>query len=352
MPLDNEPLAKQTHTPRQRPSVLNPNLPRERIEFLLSDAERELAVETFFEKVKEELHIVPAQFSVREYYQEKALIIDDQGERSILNAERPEHPLGKCQASTALLAYCLVSKYTDAIPLYRMAKIMDRNGLHISDTSLARWMVRLGDVLEPLYQHFKTHCLSGDLLQMDETPVQVLDDPSHKGWMWVSRGGPLSQPAVIFDYDTARSSSVIHEHITTFAGRYLQCDGYSAYAKPCAVQNLTRVGCWDHARRKFVDAQKAQPKQPKANKAPSRADQALAMIGKLYAIEKAIKDQTLSERNQARQTQSKAQLEKLHAWLEKHAPKVAKDSHIGKALSSGTSLSVMALMVPFETSMP
>jgi len=73
------------------------------------------------------------------------------------------------------------------------------------------------------------------------------------------------------------------------------------------------VGCWDHARRKFKDAQKAQPASKKSQK-PTKADMALACINKLYLIEREIKESSIDEKYQTRQKQSLPQLEKLKQW--------------------------------------
>lgn len=329
---DNKPTERAPRQSRQKPSVLNPDLPRERVEWCLSDEQRQAAVETFFEKVKEELHVIPAQFVVREYFQEKAVVLDADQERNLQNAPRPVHPLGKCAASTSLLAYILVNKYCDAMPLYRMNKVLKRHGACVSDTSLANWMVGLGGVLTPLVKLIQHRLMQGPLLQIDETPLQVIDAQGKKSWMWVIRGGPPDQPGVVFDFDLSRSSAVVERLIDDFNGHYIQCDGYSAYAKPCADKKLTRVGCFDHARRKFIDAQKTEPKAHKKTK-PSKADMAIALIAKLYRIEREIKELDAPSRHLTRQEKSVPQLEKLHQWLLVNQAKVAKDSLIGKAVN-------------------
>ena len=97
-----------------------------------------------------------------------------------------------------------------------------------------------------------------------------------------------------------------------------QCSGYS---RICAQNNITRIGCWDHAHRKFVEASKAaKPKQVKL----SKADMALSMINKLYAIERGIKDLSVADRYQMRQKHSIPQLNNLKAWLDKNTPRVMK----------------------------
>src|SRR5699024_9974241 len=79
-------------------------LARERIELPLADEDKVGASKVFFAKVKEELHYIPAQLKVLEYWQEKAVFAHAYGEDRIVAAPRPVHPLGKCQATPSLLA--------------------------------------------------------------------------------------------------------------------------------------------------------------------------------------------------------------------------------------------------------
>jgi len=134
---------------KRRQRGFSDKLLRERIELTLSDEEKVGASKTFFTKVKEELQFIPAQLKVLEYWQEKAVFEQD-GEERILAATRPFHPLGKCTATTSLLAYIITSKYADGLPLYRLEHMLKRLGHEISRTSMAHWVIRLDDVFKPL----------------------------------------------------------------------------------------------------------------------------------------------------------------------------------------------------------
>ena len=120
LPEDNLP-----KKPRKKRKGFSDQLPRVRVELVLTDEEKAGASKTFFTKVKQELDIVPAQARVLEYWQEKA-VFEHGGEQQIVAAQRTPHPLGKCIASVQLLAYILISKYADALPLYRLEKILTR----------------------------------------------------------------------------------------------------------------------------------------------------------------------------------------------------------------------------------
>ncbi|WP_419591994.1 IS66 family transposase, partial [Thiolapillus sp.] len=81
----------------------------------------------------------------------------------------------------------------------------------------------------------------------------------------VIRGGPPDRPAVLFEYDPSRSEEVPLRLLDGFRGT-LQTDGYAGYNRVCRENGLTRIGCWDHARRKFVEASQAAPAKKKGKR--------------------------------------------------------------------------------------
>jgi transposase len=309
-------------------------LQRVRIELPLSEEEKAGASQTFFAKIKEELDIIPAQARVIEYWQEKAVFDEPDGSQRIETATRAIHPLGKCMASIQLLAYLLVAKYADALPLYRLEKIFKRHGATISRTTMANWIIGLDGVFKPLIERIRAHQMSGDYLQADETRLQVLKETGKVAtsdkWMWVVRGGPPDRPAVLFDYDASRGEAVALRRFEGFRG-VLQVDGCASYNRVCRENILTRIGCWDHARRKFVEASQAMPTGKKGAKV-SKADVALSKIRKLYAIEKRIESLSPEQKREQRQVLSLPILEAFKVWLEKNSRRVVKDSLTWKAI--------------------
>jgi hypothetical protein len=222
----------------------------------------------------------------------------------------------------------------DGLPLYRLEGILKRYGGDVTRSTLANWMIRLSLQLQPLINLMREEQLSGFLIQADETRIQVLKEPgktpqSNK-YMWVTRGGPPDKPSVLFDYNPSRGKEVPLRLFEGYSG-YLQADGYASYEAVCEAEGITLLGCWDHARRKFKDAQDAQPRKKK-DSPPSKADMALRMIGKLYRIEREIKTLIPEEKYQQRQARSIPVLEKLKAWADKNHDKVPKDSLTGKAM--------------------
>ena len=313
-------------------------LPRHQVHYFLNDDEKAGAVDTFFTVVKEELDIEPAKARVVEHLQEKAVFIDNAdddkaSERRIVAAKRPLHPLNKCIASINLLAYIIIAKYCDGLSLYALENILKRYGGDITRTAMANWVIRLSLELQPLINLARDHQLSYDYLQMDETRVKVLKEPQKSPqsdkWMWVSKGGPPDKPVVLFDYDPSRGAAVPARLLEGFDG-YLQCDGLSSYDKVWHKQGLKQLGCFDHARRKFNEAIKAQPK--KKTTGASIADMAMGKINALYRLERKIKTLSPSERYIQRQEIAVPLLEDLKAWLEDRLVKTDKSGLTYKAI--------------------
>ena len=328
--------ARKARQTRQR--GFSANLVRERIEHKLTELEKAGADTTFFTKVKEELHYIPAQLKVLEHWQEKAVFTSKESmpEEQMIAAQRPVHPFGKCSVTTSLIAHVIVDKYLYGMPLYRQEGKFKNLGHLIQRNNMAQWCMCFADAAKPLLQLMREVQNSGSYLQADETRLQVLKEDGETAqsdkWMWVIRGGPPSQLSVLFEYDPSRAGSVAVRLLDDFKG-VLQADGFSGYSAVCKANSITRIGCWDHARRKFVEAEKSADSKAKAKKGTvSKADVALGYIRKLYRVETNIADKTDEERLKARQEISVPVLNEFKLWLEKNAAKIMKGGALRKAI--------------------
>jgi len=334
---DEDSAAQESKKPRPKRKGLKPNIPRVQQHLLLSDEQRAGAIDTFFETVKEELDITPAQVQVIEILQEKAVYLDENGDRRIISAERKPHPLGKSIVSVSLLAYLIVAKYCDGMPLYRLESILKRYGGSISRSTMARWLIRLAQQLQCVVNLLQEVQLSADYLQGDETRLQVLKesgmDPTGDKWIWAIRGGPPDKPVVFFHYNRSRGGAVAKELLEGFSGRYYQCDGYAGQKIGVGDKNVTVIGCMDHARRKFVTAEKALTAKAKSG-TPAKCTVARSKMDALYRIERQMEKLDLNDeqRYAYRQEHAKPKLDELKNWLEKNSTKVAKDTLTYKAI--------------------
>jgi hypothetical protein len=243
----------------------------------------------------------------------------------------PPQPLPKSNASPGLLAMLLTVKYVDGLPLARFEKVLARHDVTVPRQTLARWVIGASAALQPLHNLMRDVLFDAPFIHMDETVVQVLKEkgksPTSQSYMWVQTGGPPGRSVVIYDYDPTRCGEVPARLLLGYQG-YLMTDGYEGYNKFAKTDGVEHLVCWAHVRRKFVDAVKMQPKGTHGH-----ADHAVAMIGKLYAIEKEHKNSTDDVRYAARQERSNPALDELRDWMEKMLPMVPPKSALGTALS-------------------
>ena len=307
------------------------DLPRIDIIHDLKDAEKVCAkgntLVPMSDKVSEQLDIIPMQLRVIRHIRKQYCCSCCEGQ--IKTATKPKQPIEKSQASAGLLSYIAVSKYADSLPLYRQSQILKRFEIEINRTTMANWMIRCGELIQPLINRLNDQLLSQPYVHMDETTVQVLKEDGKpaesKSYMWVRSAGPPDQRITLFDYAPTRSGSVPENLLSGYQGT-LVVDGYAGYDEVCQQHSLTRLGCWAHARRKFVEVGKASKKKN------SQAAYAIKMIAKLYKIEKEMNEAGKDARFNARQEQAKPILDKLRAWCDDTMIKVPPKTALGKAL--------------------
>ena len=135
---------------------------------------------------------------------------------------------------------------------------------------------------------------------------------------------------ILFHYAAGRGGAVASELMADYQG-YLQTDDYGGYNAIGKDAQITQLGCWAHARRKFIEAQKAIGK----NKRSGKATTAINLIGKLYAIERRLQKAQADEEKiyRVRQQEAEPQLQKLRLWLDTTLHAVTPKGLLGKALS-------------------
>jgi len=334
-PAEDEAVTVPGHTRRKRGRRPLPDtLPRVEVIHVLLDSERicphdSNSLSEIGAVTSEQLDIIPAKIQVIRHIRKQYACSCGQ---CIKTAPLPPQPIPKSQASPGLLAHIAVSKYQDALPLYRQETILQRIGVDLPRATLANWMIQAGALIQPVINLLRDRLLAYDILQMDETPVQVLKEPGRsaqsKSYLWLQRGGPPEQPVVLYDYDPGRGAEVPKRLLAEFKG-YLQTDGYEGYNAVVAANGLAHVGCMAHARRKFYDAVNAQGK----NKSAGKAHRGLALIRNLYRVEKQARKLTPEARHDHRQRHARPILNELRTWLDEVLPQVPPSSATGKALN-------------------
>jgi len=333
------------HT-RQKPKrkPLPPELPRVEIIEDVDDSEKiccGVEMSRIGEEVCEKLDYVPARIQVIRIIRPKYACEICEGVETkgptVKIAPPPAQIIPKGIATPGLVAHIAVSKYADALPLYRQEKIFSRYGIELSRSTMAEWMVKAGWGCNPLMDFLYKELLVGPLINVDETPTLVLNEPGRanttKSYMWVFRGGHHDKPVILFKYSETRSGRIPREVLTGYHG-YCQTDGFSGYdALEASNPDIRLVGCFFHARRNFVKVIDARGKAAK-NK-PGSAEVALDYIGQIYKIEKIARERRLSAEEivALRKERAIPVLEKFKAWMDKRIEQTPPKGLLGQALN-------------------
>ncbi len=317
-------------------------LPVETVEYELEDQECpncESPLHSMKKEVRRELTVIPPKVKITEHVKHvyacrTCQVKGDEDLSPIHSAKTPNPVLPGSFVSPSLLAFIIDNKYRQSLPLYRQEEAFKNYGIDITRQNMANWVIRgTEDWLRPLVERMHELLLEETYLHADETTLTVLDkqgeDTRKKNYMWVYTSSESARPIMIYDYQPSRS----HKHPMNFLKGYqgfLQTDGFSAYKK---LPDVTLVGCFAHARRYFVEAIKAAPKD--ANPAKSLAQEGKKKIDALFSLEKGYKKMGLSpeERQQMRMEEVKPLTDDFHRWLLEAKTKVLPKSALGKAVN-------------------
>jgi transposase len=318
---------------RGKRAPLSPELPRVDIVHDVPEDQRLCPCGTpmveIGEDVSEQLDIVPMQVRVLRHIR-KRYGCPGSAHAPVV-AALPAQPLPKSNASPDLLAMLLTVKFADGLSLARFEYVLERAGVAVPRQTLARWVIGAAGVLQPLHNLMRDELFNASVIHMDETVVQVLKEPgkspTSQSYMWVQTGGPPERPVVVFDYDPSRSGKVPVRLLEGYQG-YLMTDGYDGYNALAKAEGIEHLACLAHARRRFVEATRVQPKGKRG-----RADEAIELIGRLYGIEREYKEAKDDERLVARRTRSVPILAELRAWLDATLPGVPPKTALGEALA-------------------
>ncbi|AWX99279.1 transposase [Marinomonas primoryensis] len=333
---DSQTVSYTRTKPKRKP--LPKDLPRETVVVDVTESDKTCAccqtpLHRIGEDTSEKLEFLPAQLKVIETVRPKYAC--RQCEKSevtttIKQASIPPSIIPKGIATPSLLSQVITGKFQYSLPLYRQEAMFKQYGIELSRQTMSDWMLKCSSALQPLYDRLHTILLEQSVIQADETTLNVIKEARSSCYMWLyctGKDGPDKQSPipniVLYDFQPTRSAQCAIDFLQGFDG-YLNVDGYQAYEST----NATLAGCWAHARRKFIEAEKGMPKGKSG-----KATVAINHIKKLYAIEVLAKQQgTTEEVLQMRQEKAPAILATYKAWLEKSAQQVPPKTLLGKAI--------------------
>ena len=245
---------------------------------------------------------------------------------TIVRADRPVDLLRNSIATPSLVAAIMNAKYTNAIPLYRIAQDFEQNDMILGRATMANWVIRCSErYLSLVYDRLQKHLCAQKIIQTDETTCQVTKDgrPSDaKSYMFVYRTSEhcKERPVILYQYGKTRSKSNIQKFLNGFSGT-LVSDAFSGYKSlDKNDENIHSAFCWAHARRDYADALKALKGDAKELAHEAVAHKALVQIAAIYKAEEALKDLTAEERYDRRQREVKPLVEAYFAWVHEQYP--------------------------------
>ncbi len=256
----------------------------------------------------------------------------------VIAAAKPAMPIAKGLPGPGLLAHLIVSKYVDHLPLHRLERVYERQGLFLPRSTLCDWLAASADLLRPLYEQLVAAVLLSRALHTDDTPVKLQDPVSHllslaRLWVYL---GDAAHPYNLFDFTPTRARDGPQQFLTSYQG-YLHADAFSGYDHlylpdpRTALAHIIEVACNAHARRKFYEARSS---------AALGSHQALAyyLPISVFAALDFNEQQTL----QLRQELALPILKQFHQWLEEQRSQVLPKSPlaeaVGYALNNWTAL--------------
>ena len=239
----------------------------------------------------------------------------------VVLAPVPDKLIDKGLAGPGLLAHILACKYCDHLPLYRMEEILQRTGVSISRSTMCGWIGTCADLLAPVYEAVRREVLRSPKIHTDDTTVEMLEPGAGKTrtarlWVYLGQGGQAC-----YEFTLSRNRDGPARFLKDFQG-YLQADAYGGYDGLYVNGAIKEVACWAHARRKFDEAVKTDP----------RAVDALAYIRALYEVEDQARALTPEGRLVVRREHSIPILERCKEWLNARSQDVLPKSPLGQAV--------------------
>ena len=226
----------------------------------------------------------------------------------IVTAPAPPRVYDRCQYSAGFIAHLVVQKCCDSLPIYRIEKQFKRLGVPVSRSTMTELFHRAGELLRPLAARIVALVAASDVVLADETTMPMqrtvrLAKKPKRAYLWTF----VADDLIAYRFSASRSGATPCAVLGGTTGT-LVVDAYTGYNAVTGVDGRTRAGCLAHARRKFFDASASHPD----------ASFALTAIREVYRVEHDAKERNVArtpEHLAMRKTESRAQLDKLHAWL-------------------------------------
>jgi transposase len=306
---------------RRRPHgrrLLPDDLPREEVLYELPETERLCPhdgrpMQPIRYETSQQLEYEPSKLKVIVHKRAVYACPVPHDQATLLTAPKPPQPIAKGLPGPGLLAALVLGKFGDHLPGYRLEDILTRHGVELRRSTIYDWLAGAADLAAPLVALLRQRVLESKVIHTDDTQVKLID-PSLRGtrlarfWAYV---GDQAHPYVVYDFTESRQRDGPEQFLTGFQG-YLQADAYGGYDGIYLQSQgaIVEVACWAHCRRYWWKARTHDP---------PRAHHVLAVIGRLYDIERAAQQATAAARLALRAEHAAPLLADFKRWLDEQA---------------------------------
>lgn len=276
------------------------------------------------EEISEEIDFVPAKLIRRRTVRPKYACRC--GGARVAIAPLPPRLIPQSRLALGLAVHILLARFDDHLSFYRLEQqLRERHGLVIPRQQMVQWVEHIATWLRPVVEAMWQEMLSQGYLQIDETPVRVLD-PEVQGkaargylWFYAVPGGD-----VVLEFDSSRGLEPVRKRLKDFQGT-IQTDAYEVYQSLQRKHScIQRIGCTAHARRYFYKAVRENLPE---------AVWFITQIRALYRIEDELRGLPPAERQLRRLQAAPPIWEQLKAHAEELKPRLLPQSTLGKAVN-------------------
>ncbi len=194
----------------------------------------------------------------------------------IVTAKGPTTLVDGGQYGIDLACEIVVRKFNDQLPWERQAKAFARDGLQLATSTMWNQSRHVANLLEDVYEAIRKDIESGFLRHADETRWRILEGVKNKTqYAWLFR----NKNHAFFTIEDSRSGDVPQRVMAGAAGA-LVADDYAGYNALVTVNELLRIQCWSHTRRKFLDIQEIYP----------QIESFLDLVSELYRVDRVFRE--------------------------------------------------------------
>ena len=261
-------------------------------------------------------------------------------------APGPDRVIDKGLLGTGALAYVITERFGNHLPYHRMEQKFASEGLDLSRSVLCRSSLACAEILEPICKQLAVEIKTEAMVQLDDTPVVLQQSSiggSKQAYFWIYRD---LKGRHLYDFTESRSRDAPLKILGIDTEAFTQADAYSGHDILFGPgSKRTEVGCWAHARRYF---------KPALDSEKEFATEAMATIRRLYAIERAAKEQNLapSELQKLRQEHALPEFERFKEWLEITRTQVLDKGPLAKAIGYALSNWIALTRYPTDGRIP